>query len=224
MCVNCVMFRVLAASLHGTLVVGVSQTLRRWTEGATYIRQGGHRVGHWPTFLVSIFSLTDSLRNKIVIDSPKHAISSEHSRFSAEGHSSLHRPCLHVRVPLLTTPSSPLTKLWSAPPSTGITARFTRMIVTSTEYYWYIQVRQTTWKHAAVLRPQINYPCTMSMSMSMSIAIFSVAQIVKLLQSQLTRGRSTTLPNICSATLIKIRSYNRLQNGSLYDLRQRIRD
>ena len=34
------------------LLVGVSQTLRRWTEGATYIRQGGHHVGHWPTFLV----------------------------------------------------------------------------------------------------------------------------------------------------------------------------
>jgi len=32
-------FRVLAALLHGTLVVGVSQTLRRWTEGAAYIRQ-----------------------------------------------------------------------------------------------------------------------------------------------------------------------------------------
>ena len=36
------------------LVVGVSQSLRRWTEGATYIRQGDHHVGHWPTFLVSI--------------------------------------------------------------------------------------------------------------------------------------------------------------------------
>ena len=36
-------FRVLAVLLHGTLVVGVSQTLRRWTEGATYIRQGGHK-------------------------------------------------------------------------------------------------------------------------------------------------------------------------------------
>jgi len=34
-------FCVLAVSLHGTLVVGVSQTLRHWTEGATYIRQGG---------------------------------------------------------------------------------------------------------------------------------------------------------------------------------------
>jgi len=53
-------FRVLAALLHGTVVVGVSQTLRRWTEGATYIRQGGHRVGHWPTFLVTnlLLSLT----------------------------------------------------------------------------------------------------------------------------------------------------------------------
>ena len=44
--------RVLAALLHGTLVVGVSRTLRRWTEGVTYIRQGDHHVGHWPTFLV----------------------------------------------------------------------------------------------------------------------------------------------------------------------------
>ena len=37
------------------LVVGVNQTLRRWTEGATYIRQGDHHVGHWPTFLVFLF-------------------------------------------------------------------------------------------------------------------------------------------------------------------------
>ena len=47
-------FRVLPSLLYGTLVVGVSQTLRRWTEGATYIRLGGHHVGHWPTFLVAI--------------------------------------------------------------------------------------------------------------------------------------------------------------------------
>ena len=47
-------FCISAALLHGTLVVGVSQTLRRWTEGATYIRQGGHHVGHWPTFLVDL--------------------------------------------------------------------------------------------------------------------------------------------------------------------------
>ena len=43
-------FRVLAALLHGSQVVNVSQTLRRWTEGATYVRQGDHHVGHWPTF------------------------------------------------------------------------------------------------------------------------------------------------------------------------------
>jgi len=42
-------FRVLIALLHGTLVVSVSQTLRPWRQGATYIRQGGHHVGHWPT-------------------------------------------------------------------------------------------------------------------------------------------------------------------------------
>jgi len=44
--------RVLAALLHDTVVVVVSQTLRRWTKGATYIRQGGHHVGCWPIFLV----------------------------------------------------------------------------------------------------------------------------------------------------------------------------
>jgi len=51
-------FRVLAALLYGTVVVGVSQTLRRWTDGATYIRQGGHHVGHSPTFLVLLEYLT----------------------------------------------------------------------------------------------------------------------------------------------------------------------
>jgi len=43
-------FRVLAALLHGSQVVSVSQILRRWTEGATYVRQGDHHVGHWPPF------------------------------------------------------------------------------------------------------------------------------------------------------------------------------
>ena len=38
-------FRVLAALLHGTAVVGVSQTLQHRTEGATYVRQGDHHVG-----------------------------------------------------------------------------------------------------------------------------------------------------------------------------------
>jgi len=45
-------FCVLAVLLQGTLVVGVSQTWWRWTECATYIRQGGHHVGHWPIFPV----------------------------------------------------------------------------------------------------------------------------------------------------------------------------
>ena len=49
---NFIGFRVLAALQHGTLVVGVIQTLRRWTEGATYIRRGGHHAGHWPIFVV----------------------------------------------------------------------------------------------------------------------------------------------------------------------------
>jgi len=35
-------FRVLAALLHGSQVAGVSQILRRWTDGATYVRQGDH--------------------------------------------------------------------------------------------------------------------------------------------------------------------------------------
>ena len=50
------------------LVVGVSQTLRRWTEGATYIRQGDHHVGHWPTFLVYFISL---MHAKTIITSPR---------------------------------------------------------------------------------------------------------------------------------------------------------
>jgi len=48
-------FRVLAALLHDTLVVGVSQTLRHWTQGATYIRQGGHHLWHWPTFEFNVY-------------------------------------------------------------------------------------------------------------------------------------------------------------------------
>jgi len=50
---------ILAALLHGSPPVGINQTLRRGTrnritelcaEGTTYIRLGGHHVGHWPTF------------------------------------------------------------------------------------------------------------------------------------------------------------------------------
>ena len=32
-------FHILAVLLHGTVVVGISQTLRHWTEGATYVWQ-----------------------------------------------------------------------------------------------------------------------------------------------------------------------------------------
>ena len=56
-------FHVLAALLRSTLVVGVSQTLRCWTEGATYIQQGGHHVGHCPTFLVYSYSVC-MIRNR----------------------------------------------------------------------------------------------------------------------------------------------------------------
>jgi len=50
-CVRITRSPILAALLHGTrALVGVSQTLWRWAEGATYIRQGGHHVGHRSTF------------------------------------------------------------------------------------------------------------------------------------------------------------------------------
>jgi len=59
----------LAALLHGTPVVGVSQTLRRWTEGATCIRQGDHHVGHLPTFQwCHILTLTKLLHSVFVIE------------------------------------------------------------------------------------------------------------------------------------------------------------
>jgi len=54
---------ILAALLHSTPAAGVSQTLRRGTRheitelshmGATYLRQGGHQVGHRPTFSLRI--------------------------------------------------------------------------------------------------------------------------------------------------------------------------
>jgi len=43
-------FHFLAALLHNTLLVGLSQTLWHWAEGTTYIWQGDHHVGHWPIF------------------------------------------------------------------------------------------------------------------------------------------------------------------------------
>jgi len=50
LCVQVLRSPILPALLHGTRVVSVNQTLRRSPEGATYIRQGGHHVGHRPTF------------------------------------------------------------------------------------------------------------------------------------------------------------------------------
>jgi len=50
-------FCVLAALLHSTLVVASSK-LRRWTESATYIRQGSHDVGHSLTFLVIVIVIS----------------------------------------------------------------------------------------------------------------------------------------------------------------------
>ena len=56
-------FRVLAALLHGTTVVSVSQTLRRWIEGASYIlyvnimiRQS-FRMLHYSTLQLILFML-----------------------------------------------------------------------------------------------------------------------------------------------------------------------
>jgi len=35
---------------HNELNVAKVATLWRSTEGATYVRQGDHHAGHWPTF------------------------------------------------------------------------------------------------------------------------------------------------------------------------------
>ena len=56
---------ILAALLHGTRPVGVSQTAawyKEWNygtfaEGATYIRLGGHHAGHRPTFYLCVIQV-----------------------------------------------------------------------------------------------------------------------------------------------------------------------
>jgi len=58
--------RVLTALLHGSQVMSISQTLQHWTEGATYVRQRDHHVGHWPTFLVVSPSLP--VRDRNILD------------------------------------------------------------------------------------------------------------------------------------------------------------
>ena len=69
---------ILASSLHGTPVAGVSQIVQRWEESATCIRQGSRHIGHRPTlkffctfpfcyslYLFSYFSIP-SLSTRIV--------------------------------------------------------------------------------------------------------------------------------------------------------------
>jgi len=75
-------FRILAALLHGTPVLGVNQTLWHWTEGATYIRQGGHHVGHWRTFLVIVCRVFDGT----ALQPPADAVLSLHWRCHCARH------------------------------------------------------------------------------------------------------------------------------------------
>ena len=51
-------------------------TLRRWTDGATCIRQGGHHVGHWPTFLVDKESTKNiiTVRPSNIFSGPQYSI------------------------------------------------------------------------------------------------------------------------------------------------------
>ena len=51
----------------------MSQSLRRLTEGATCIRQGGHYVGHWPTFLVLFNDVSDVSAVLLTPTSLRHA-------------------------------------------------------------------------------------------------------------------------------------------------------
>jgi len=68
----------LAALLHGTPAAGVSQTLRRgswykewnygtFANGATYIRLGGHHVGHRPTFWLSSELFVDCVLSLLLL-------------------------------------------------------------------------------------------------------------------------------------------------------------
>jgi len=50
LCVQVLPSFILAALLHSTRAVCIRQTLQSSAEGTTYIGQGGHHVGHRPTF------------------------------------------------------------------------------------------------------------------------------------------------------------------------------
>ena len=60
-------FRVLAALLHGTLVLGVSQTLRRLTEGATYIQQGNHHITLGIGCIQDSVAVVNATRNDVLV-------------------------------------------------------------------------------------------------------------------------------------------------------------
>jgi len=53
-------YPILAALLHGTPAVGVSQTLRH----GIFTRQGGHPVQHWAVELSSLIKLSKAIRTK----------------------------------------------------------------------------------------------------------------------------------------------------------------
>jgi len=80
-------FRVLAGLMHSTLAVGVSETLPRWTEGATYIRQGDHHVGIGPhcslLYFAYLFWWTNGVVFRILLNLVK---------LSASGGLRLHDP------------------------------------------------------------------------------------------------------------------------------------
>jgi len=56
--------RVLAALLHSTLVVGVSQTLRYWTEGATLFGRAAIMLTHISRYIVIWYSVLKIQRAK----------------------------------------------------------------------------------------------------------------------------------------------------------------
>jgi len=82
LCVQVLHSPILAALLHGTRAVGVSQTLRRLADGTTYIRQGGHHVGHRPTFYSSeILPLLQ--RTPLPITFRSYSVSKRHLKLQA---------------------------------------------------------------------------------------------------------------------------------------------
>ena len=58
-------FRVLAALLYGSQVVSVRQP--DFAALNTYVRQGDHHVGHWPTFLVLCFLIINGVNETLLI-------------------------------------------------------------------------------------------------------------------------------------------------------------